>query len=66
MDHSTSDGGNITLQALSIDRGFWRATASSTEVLACYHIDACVGGVTGTSDYCLDGYEGPCACVMCR
>ncbi|CAM9133326.1 unnamed protein product [Ectocarpus sp. 8 AP-2014] len=61
MDHSTSDGGNVTLQTLSIDRGFWRASASSTEVLACYHADACLGGVTGASGYCEEGYEGPCA-----
>ncbi|CAM9468153.1 unnamed protein product [Ectocarpus sp. 6 AP-2014] len=64
MDHSTSDGGNVTLQTLSIDRGFWRASASSTEVLACYHADACLGGVTGASGYCEEGYEGP-YCGIC-
>ena len=63
MDHATSSGGNVTLQTLSIERGYWRATASSTEVLACYNADACLGGVTGTPGYCLDGYEGPCACM---
>ncbi|CAM9152222.1 unnamed protein product [Ectocarpus fasciculatus] len=64
MDHSTSDGGNVTLQTLSIDRGFWRANTSSTEVLACYHADACLGGVTGASGYCEEGYEGP-YCGIC-
>lgn len=66
MDHSTSKGGNITLQSLSIEKGYWRPTASSIEVLACYNADACLGGVTGTSGYCLDGYEGPCTCLICR
>ena len=64
MDHSTSNGGNVTLRTLSIQRGFWRATASSTAVLACYNADACLGGITGASGYCLDGYEGPCACLV--
>ncbi|CAN0168925.1 unnamed protein product [Ectocarpus sp. 12 AP-2014] len=64
MEHATSDGGNITLEALSIDSGYWRATESSEEVLACYHAEACVGGVTATSGYCLDGYEGP-YCSVC-
>ncbi|CAM9968042.1 unnamed protein product, partial [Laminaria digitata] len=44
VDHSTSNGGNVTLQALSIQKGFWRATTSSKEVLACYNTDACRGG----------------------
>ncbi|CAM9651378.1 unnamed protein product [Ectocarpus fasciculatus] len=64
MAHATSDGGNITLEALSIDSGYWRATESSEEVLACYNADACLGGVTATSGYCLEGYEGP-YCSIC-
>ncbi|CAB1103783.1 unnamed protein product [Ectocarpus sp. CCAP 1310/34] len=63
MEHATSDGGNITLEALSIDSGYWRATESSEDILACYHPEACLGGVTATSGYRLEGYEGPCACV---
>lgn len=62
LDHAASTGGNITLELLSIDHGYWRATASSTDVLACYNADACLGGVTGTAEYCLEGYEGPCEC----
>lgn len=64
MDHTTSDGGNVTLRELSVNKGYWRATPTSPEVLACYNADACLGGVTGTSSYCLDGYEGPCACIL--
>lgn len=62
IPHTASDGGPVTLEMLSIDKGYWRATSSSRQVLACYNADACVGGLTGTADYCLEGYEGPCKC----
>ncbi|CAN0346271.1 unnamed protein product, partial [Ectocarpus sp. 12 AP-2014] len=64
MAHSTSAGGSTTLQEVSIDRGYWRATSVSEEVLECFQADACLGGVTGTSRYCLEGYEGP-YCSIC-
>ncbi|CAN0498209.1 unnamed protein product, partial [Laminaria digitata] len=48
-----------TLETVSIKRGFWRATSTSKEVLACYRDDVCLGGVTGTPGYCRNGYEGP-------
>ncbi|CAM9655567.1 unnamed protein product [Ectocarpus fasciculatus] len=64
MDHGASTGGNVTLETLSIDRGYWRATSSSKEILACYNADACLGGVTGTAGYCLESYEGP-YCSIC-
>ncbi|CAM9774589.1 unnamed protein product [Ectocarpus sp. 6 AP-2014] len=64
LEHSTSSDGRDTLETLSIQAGYWRATTSGTEVLACYHADACLGGVTGTSGYCLEGYEGP-YCAVC-
>ena len=60
MDHASSSGGTITLEKLTIDRGYWRANASSPNVLPCQHAPACLGGVTGTAGYCLKGYEGPC------
>lgn len=60
MDHAASPGGTVTLEMISIDGGYWRATPSSREVLRCYNQDACLGGVTGTPDYCLQGYMGPC------
>lgn len=62
MEHAFSNGGTDTLEALSIERGYWRATPSSEDVLECYNTDACLGGATGTSGYCLEGYEGPCKC----
>lgn len=60
MPHATSTGGPTTVETVSIDPGFWRATDSSTEVLACYNPDACLGGMTGTSGFCLESYSGPC------
>lgn len=47
---------------LTIDPEYWRATNTSVNVLGCYHGDACLGGLTGSSSYCLAGYEGPCEC----
>ena len=60
MHHATSPGGTDTLDMISIEPGYWRATPFSTEVLPCYHAEACLGGVTGTLEYCLKGNEGPC------
>ena len=48
------------MEELQINPGYWRATNSSEDVLACYHADACLGGVTGTPGYCREGHEGPC------
>lgn len=60
MPNTGSDGGAVTLDMITIDKGYWRATNSSKNILACYHADACLGGLTGTPGYCLEGYEGPC------
>lgn len=60
LDHSTSRGGNVTLNLLEFDPGYWRATSTSKVVLACYNEDACLGGITGADGYCRQGYEGPC------
>lgn len=60
MQNADSSGGASTLQTISINRGFWRATPDSEVVLACYNSEACLGGVTGVSEYCREGYEGPC------
>ena len=61
FEHSTSPGGsNATLMTLEIEAGYWRATNDSTKVLECYNEDACNGGLTGSDDYCSEGYKGPC------
>lgn len=60
LEHTKSSGGNATVETLEIDPGFRRATNTSRKVLACFNADACLGGTTGASDYCNEGYEGPC------
>ncbi|CAM9262049.1 unnamed protein product, partial [Hapterophycus canaliculatus] len=64
LEHSSSGGGSTTLATLSISPGYWRATTSSEDILPCYHADACLGGVTGSAGYCLEGYQGP-YCSVC-
>jgi len=65
LDHTSSAGGTVTLETVSINPGYWRATKTSEDVIACFHADACLGGVTGAAGYCLEGYEGPCELVFC-
>lgn len=60
LEHTRSDGGKGTLETLSINEGYWRATNTSDDVRACYNADACLGGPTGNDDYCKYGYRGPC------
>lgn len=60
LEHSNSSGGNTTIEMLSVESGYWRATAVSANVFECYNPDACLGGLTGETAYCLEGYEGPC------
>lgn len=60
LEHTRSDGGDTTVEALEVDAGYWRATNTSVDVLACYNEDACCGGVTNTPNFCKQGYEGPC------
>lgn len=62
LEHANSSGGNTTIETLSVEPGYWRATAVSPFVFDCYNPDACVGGLTGSTSYCLGGYEGPCEC----
>lgn len=60
LEHATSAGEGVTVETLEIDKGYWRATNTSTLILPCYNTEACVGGITGSSGYCDDGYDGPC------
>eukprot|EP00903_Cladosiphon_okamuranus_P017270 g15914.t1 len=64
LEHSNSSGGMTTIETLSVEPGYWRATTVSENVFECYNADACLGGLTGTTVYCLDGYEGP-YCAVC-
>lgn len=44
---STSTGSNTRLESLLIERGDWRATNTSMDILACYNTEACFGRLTG-------------------
>ena len=64
LDHTTTNNtGGITVETLNIEKGYWRATATSQTILACYNEDACRGGVTGAEGFCDSGYAGPCKSV---
>lgn len=60
IEHATSPGGVTTIQELSINEGYWRATEDSLNILECYNKQACRGGKTGAPNFCRQGYEGPC------
>lgn len=60
LKHTESSGGGVMLDTLHVNRGFWRATPMSRDILECYKQDACLGGLTDSSDFCATGYEGPC------
>lgn len=60
LEHSSADTVGVTMETLSIDEGYWRATNESYRILACYNADACEGGQTGSEGYCAEGYKGPC------
>lgn len=60
LDHTDSRGGSARLETLVMEPGYWRATNTSKNILECFNMNACRGGVTGSSEYCLRGYGGPC------
>ena len=60
LEHTTATGPDSTLETLSIDEGYWRATTTSSDILPCFNKAACLGGQTGSATVCDDGYMGPC------
>lgn len=60
LENTISGGGDVTLETLSLQSGYWRATNTSRVVLPCYHPGACAGGISGLSSSCAKGYGGPC------
>ena len=59
VKHATSSYGIV--EKLNIARGYWRATNKSREIFKCFNEQACKGGIASkTSDYCMDGFKGPC------
>lgn len=55
---ASSDGG-MTLSTLKLERGYYRTSIESGEILQCHREEACVGGVE-PSGYCGTGYRGAC------
>ncbi|CAN0406528.1 unnamed protein product [Pylaiella littoralis] len=64
LEHTRSEGGDTTVKSLKVNAGYWRATSTSPDVLACYNEDACLGGLTGSPGYYQEGYEEP-YCSVC-
>lgn len=67
LEHTSSPEESGTLATLSLDRGYWRTSNTSTSIRDCYNAEACEGGVAemcGHVDcedgYCAPGYTGPC------
>lgn len=60
LEHTTSPGGSVNLQNLVLDKGFWRVTSLSRKALACYREEACLGGITDSTDFCDGRFTGPC------
>ncbi|GMI50917.1 hypothetical protein TeGR_g9836, partial [Tetraparma gracilis] len=57
------DVSGMTATTLDLEKGYWRATESSTEVLPCLTENHCKGGAE-PSELCSEGYEGP-LCAVC-
>ncbi|CBJ31472.1 conserved unknown protein [Ectocarpus siliculosus] len=58
---TTSRGG--TLATLEILPGYYRSSATSTDIRECFYEDACEGGKV-VGEYCAAGYTGP-YCAVC-
>jgi hypothetical protein len=59
----SADLSGMTLSSLTLEEGFWRTDATSSDVRPCNTPDACVGG-NDTSTMCRDGHTGP-YCALC-
>lgn len=62
------DSPGATLASLPVRPGYWRSNISSRVVHKCFNPAACIGKtrVSGSDDYCEDGYEGPCEYTIKR
>lgn len=62
MSNGTDEnsGVPITLETLKINSGYWRSMRNSSTILPCWNEDACLGGLTGSENYCDEAYRGPC------
>lgn len=58
------DNPGATLASLPVREGYWRSGKQSQVIHSCSHGDACAGAtqISGSDDYCAEGYKGPCEC----
>ncbi|CAN0044546.1 unnamed protein product, partial [Laminaria digitata] len=54
-----ANSSGTTVATLILDKGYFRTSYQSHEILKCFHQNACVGGANITK-YCAPGYTGPC------
>jgi hypothetical protein len=59
MENAECLGGDV----ISVDEGYWRQCHHCHDVLACRHLDYCLGG-TDVGTQCREGHEGP-LCNVC-
>jgi uncharacterized membrane protein len=57
------DLSGMSLNTLTLEEGFWRTDATSSDVRSCVTPEACVGG-NDTDTTCRDGHTGP-YCALC-
>ena len=48
-----------TVANITLEKGYFRTSNKSHDILQCYQKRACLGG-NDTDDYCAPGYNGPC------
>lgn len=51
-----------TLFSFNLEKGYYRISPDSHNVLECYNEEACLGGDT-VGQYCAPGYQGPGKCA---
>ena len=54
----------MTIETLTLEKGFWRTHSTSTEILHCLDESHCKGGNSTMVSQCADGYTGP-LCAVC-
>jgi hypothetical protein len=63
-DSSAFDCTALGISAVSVplQPGLWRADLQTLQIYECWNREACTGGraLTSVTDYCAEGYTGPC------
>ena len=56
----------MSINTLSLNKGYWRASVKSADIEQCLNEEHCVGGDgSDPSSYCAKGYKGP-LCAVCQ